>query len=537
MKIILAQGNYLVGAIEENAQKIIQQALQARDQFQADAVVFPELALTAYPPEDLLMRPSLHQRCQLAMQKIIAAVPNIVIILGHPTLENHFVFNSLSILHQGQLSETYHKQILPNYSVFDEKRYFGPGKNPCVFSIANMPVGFLICEDIWFDQPAKQAAAAGAKLIVVINASPFDIHKKVQREKILQQRALEINLPIIYLNTIGGQDELVFDGGSFAVNKDGAKACQAPFFKECLFPIEIKDEKSPTITPQKIPPTPNQTEMIYQALTLGIQDYVNKNNFPGVIIGLSGGIDSALTLCLAVDALGKERVQVLLMPSRYTAQMSISDALEIANTLGVTHHILSIEPAYQAFLETLKSEFANYPMDSTEENIQARCRGILLMALSNKLGLMVLTTGNKSEMSVGYATLYGDMVGGFCAIKNVPKTMVYQLAHYRNQLSAVIPNRIIDRPPTAELAENQLDQDTLPPYPILDAILDRYIEHDQSPEEIIGEGFDSATVKKVIKMVDKNEYKRRQAAPGVRISERAFGRDRRYPITSGFSKI
>jgi NAD+ synthetase len=438
----------------------------------------------------------------------------------------------------GKVQKTYYKQNLPNYGVFDEKRYFSPGGKSCVFDLNGIPSALSICEDIWDKAACLQARTDGARLMFNINASPYHCDKITLREQLLKERVAESELNIVYLNLVGGQDELVFDGGSMAIDNRGNITIHAPQFEEGLFVIEFSasDQDQDRFSPVTHLPEQNldRDESVYQALVLGVRDYVRKNGFSGAIIGLSGGIDSALTLCIAVDALGNENVEAVIMPSRYTSPISVVDAANIAKTLGVTSHNLSIEHPFKAFTDCLQPLFADLPADITEENLQARCRGLLLMAISNKTGKLVLTTGNKSEMAVGYATLYGDMAGGFAPLKDISKTLVYKLSDWRNRKSPVIPQRVINRPPTAELKENQLDQDTLPPYEILDPILERYIELDQNPEEIIMAGFDGETVKKIIRMVDHNEYKRRQSAPGVRITQRAFGRGRRYPITSGY---
>lgn len=532
----MAQVNMLVGDINSNRDTVIRNALQARDTHAADIVVFPELAITGYPPEDLLYRAAFYTRIDKALDEISSAVSGIDIILGYPhKLDNHR-YNACVHMRDGQTRHTYQKQCLPNYGVFDEKRYFEEGAGSCVFDIHGIATALSICEDIWDRSVCEQAARAGAKLMININASPYHIDKISLRKQILKQRVSESGLNIVYVNMVGGQDELVFDGGSMVIDSRGEIALQAPQFEEGLYIVDFAPGANNGFSiPIEYPKQDlTREESIYRTLVLGVRDYVRKNGFNGVIIGLSGGIDSALTLCIAVDALGTDNVETVILPSRYTSAMSMEDAQLMANLLGVKSHIISIEKPFTAFTECLKPLFENLPPDTTEENIQARCRGIILMAISNKTGKLVLTTGNKSEMSTGYATLYGDMAGGFAPLKDVSKTLVYKLSNWRNQQTLVIPQRIIDRPPTAELRENQLDQDSLPPYDVLDPILERYIELDQSPEVIINAGFDSETVKKVAMMIDRNEYKRRQAAPGVRITQRAFGRDRRYPITSGY---
>ena len=534
--IALAQLDLCVGDITGNSGRIMDTIQRARSQHGADVIVFPELALTGYPPEDLLYRPAFHRQVDEAMNNLCACAHDIDIIIGHPTRHQDRIYNSCSLLRSGKFLHTYHKQCLPNYGVFDEKRYFHPGEKNCIVDLKGVPTALSICEDIWEKQVCIQAAAAGARLMININASPYHVDKISLREEILRQRVSESRLNIVYLNLVGGQDELVFDGGSMAMNNRGAVEFHAPQFEEGLYMIEFSSAGQDHFLPvsDRASLAISREESIYKALVLGVRDYMRKNGFPGAIVGLSGGIDSALTLCIAVDALGHENVEAVMMASRYTSAMSIEDAGSIAAGLNVKLRHLTIEPPFTAFTACLQPLFDGLPVDVTEENIQARCRGVLLMAISNKTGKLVLTTGNKSEMAVGYATLYGDMAGGFAPLKDISKTLVYALSRWRNRKALVIPQRILERPPTAELRENQLDQDTLPPYDVLDPVLERYIELDQSPEEIITAGFNAETVKKIVRMVDHNEYKRRQAAPGVRITQRAFGRDRRYPITSGY---
>lgn len=537
LRLVLGQQNFLVGDIEGNADKIIACIREAKTKHHGDVIIFPELALTGYPPEDLLYRPELYQRISRALSRITAETHDIGLILGYPDFINGKCYNRAAYIHQGLIQKQYSKQELPNYSIFDEKRYFVPGEFPCIVEIQGIKTAITICEDLWVPQFIEQAKQAGAELVVSINASPFTKDKAEQRIELLGQRASQNQLPIVYVNHVCGQDELVFDGGSMVVNAQGEITQRADFFTSGLYIVDLEKIDDRVIPqPQTVTPLPSQVERIYHALVLGVRDYIEKNVFPRAILGLSGGIDSALTLAIAVDAIGKDRVQAVMMPSRYTSQMSLDGAHQEVEILGVSHCTISIEPIFQAFIQGLEEEFKGLAQDSTEENLQARCRGTLLMAISNKKHAIVLATGNKSEMAVGYSTLYGDMVGGFCVLKDVSKTLVYELAKYRNSLSYVIPHIVIDRPPTAELAENQLDQDTLPPYSILDAIIERYIERDESPETIIAAGYDAETVSKVIQAIDRNEYKRRQAAPGVRITERAFGKDRRYPITSGFGR-
>lgn len=537
LTVVLAQINPVVGDVAGNTAKIIRAANSARDQLKAALVVFPELCLTGYPAEDLLLRPGLQKRVDKALTILRNKISGIYIVIGHPLGEvGQELYNAASVIADGQIVCQYFKQMLPNYSVFDEKRYFIEGHLPAVFSLNGIKLGITICEDIWFTGPAALAKDAGAELLLNLNASPFQQGKSALRFDAVRQRAIENQLPMLYVNQVGGQDELVFDGGSFALDSQGDLQMQAAVFVDELAVVTI--EKSQTgkilISGQVTEPL-SLLASVYQALVLGLRDYVEKNHFPGVVLGLSGGIDSALTLALAVDALGADRVQTVMMPSRYTAQMSLDDAAQMASQLGVGYSVLSIEPVFDSFLKTLDERFAGKAADTTEENIQARCRGVLLMAISNKTGAMVLSTGNKSEMAVGYSTLYGDMAGGFSPLKDVYKTLVFALSKYRNQLSAIIPERIINRPPSAELAADQRDEDSLPPYPLLDQILERYIADDGCFEDLVAEGFAAETVAQVIKMVDRNEYKRRQAPPGIRITSRAFGRDRRYPITSGYT--
>ena len=534
LRVYLAQLNLLVGDIEGNAERVIATAVTARDDSRADVVVFPELTLTGYPPEDLVLRPELDRRVDEALRHIAATVADIDVVLGYPAVRDGKRYNAAGVLRAGTVVAEYHKALLPNYSVFDEKRYFEPGGEPCIVNIKGVPVGLTVCEDIWFAEPAARAAAAGAQLLLNLNASPFHKGKAPEREELVAKRARETGLPIVYVNLVGGQDELVFDGGSFVMDRTGALACRAPFFVEDGTLVEFSGDNPLRPACGTVAPPADDLQAVYQALVLGVRDYVRKNGFQGAVLGLSGGIDSALTLTLAVDALGAGAVEVVLMPSRYTADMSNEDAALQAERLGVKYRSIPIEPAFNAFLGMLAEEFRGLPMDVTEENIQARCRGIILMAISNKTGRMLLTTGNKSEMSVGYATLYGDMAGGFAPLKDVPKTLVYRLAEWRNRDGEVIPQRVIVRAPSAELRPDQKDTDSLPDYGVLDAILERYVEQDQSRDEIVAAGFDTALVDRVTRLVDRNEYKRRQAPPGVKITRRAFGRDRRYPITNGF---
>lgn len=536
LRFALAQENLLVGDITGNTQKIIENSLAARDKLHADAIIFPELTLTGYPPEDLLLRPHMHQQLAEAIEQLKLEIQGIYAFIGYPELTEQGMFNACIVIHNGEIISRYRKQHLPNYLVFDEKRYFQAGNEACLVNIKGTQCAISLCEDIWEADTVAQARDGGADLILNINASPFHINKMVERMEVLQLRHQESELPVIYLNSVGGQDELIFDGGSMCIdNRQQVLHC-CPEFSTALSYVDY-DYDSRQLTPQQIHELQDHDSATYNALVAGVRDYINKNGFAGALLGLSGGIDSALTLAIAVDALGADRVEAVLMPSRYTADMSVDDAVEEAKLLGVKYHIIPIEKPVAAFSHELAEVFSDTTRDTTEENIQARCRGLLLMAISNKQGRMVLATGNKSEMAVGYATLYGDMAGGFAPLKDVCKTTVYRLSEWRNQQSLVIPQRVIDRPPSAELAPDQKDEDSLPPYDQLDPILERYIERDISPADIIAEGFAAEHVHRVVMLIDRNEYKRRQAAPGVRITRRAFGRDRRYPITNGYKEL
>lgn len=534
LRILVAQVNPLVGDIAGNRDKVIAAAIAARDEHKPDLVVFPELVLTGYPPEDLLLRPEFIERAQAAVARIAAETQGIPLILGYPKATRDGLLNVSGLVSDGRVGIEYAKQLLPNYGVFDEKRYFRPGRGPGILEFKGIRIALTICEDIWEEGPTRQAVEAGARLLININASPYRMNKALEREALVQRRAREYGVPILYANLVGGQDELVFDGGSFMVDAAGNLTRRAPYFEEASLVVDMGLDQGSHPLPGVVTPMPEREEAVYRALTLGVRDYVRKNGFSGAVLGLSGGIDSALTLAVAADALGPEQVEAVLMPSRYTADMSLDDALEQARILGVEPRVISIEPAFGAFLGMLEGQLAERDADVTWENIQARCRGIILMAISNNKGKMLLTTGNKSEMAVGYATLYGDMAGGFAPLKDLFKTLVYRLARYRNRRSRVIPERVITRPPSAELRPDQTDQDSLPDYELLDGILKRYIEDDRSIPEIVAEGYPEAEVRRVARLVDHNEYKRRQAPPGVRITYRAFGRDRRYPITSGF---
>ena len=536
MKLALVQFNPVVGDLVANADRIIEFCQQASRQH-ADAIVFPELAITGYPPEDLLLRDDFIQRVEKELQRIADSEPSLSIIIGYPEKAEEGLFNSAAVLQGGSLVANYRKQQLPNYGVFDEKRYFNAGSHASVFKLCGETIGLSLCEDIWTPDVCEQLKQAGASLIVNLNASPFELNKAQQREQTLQARVAETGLPIVYVNQVGGQDELVFDGGSFVMNQQGESVHRLATFEESMRLVEFSSGDIVELTEQSIIPPLAKLEGIYQALVLAVRDYVTKNGFNGAVLGLSGGIDSALVLAIAADALGGDKVEVVLMPSRYTADMSNEDAIKQAEALGVTHQTIPIEPAINAFSQMLSGAFEGLASDVTEENIQARSRGVLLMAISNKKRKILLTTGNKSEMSVGYATLYGDMAGGFAPIKDVPKMMVYALSKYRNTVSPVIPERVITRPPSAELAPDQKDEDSLPPYPVLDDILERFIELDQSRQEILAVGYDEAVVDRVLRLVEQNEYKRRQSPPGVKVTSRAFGRERRFPMTSGFSRF
>jgi NAD+ synthase (glutamine-hydrolysing) len=536
LNILMAQMNTFVGDFDGNTTKVLEVIQRAEQEREQPVVVFPELTLSGYPPEDLLLRPSIEVRVNQALEKICAAMTGAAYaIVGYPRREGGELFNVAGVLHRGKIVAEYRKQCLPNYQVFDEKRYFNPGTEPVVVDIAGVRVGLSICEDIWEEEPTQHVAAAGAELLLNINSSPYHRGKRDERWQLVSRRAQQGGFPIVYVNQVGGQDELVFDGGSFAVTADGEVAAAAPNFDEGEYWLQLDfDQRPASLTGTQVYPPLDELEATWLALVLGVRDYVNKNRFRGVVLGLSGGIDSALTLAVAVEALGPERVEAVMMPFRYTSQMSVEDAAEQSDTLGVNHKVISIEAIYEAFMDSLAEEFAGTEVDTTEENLQARCRGVLLMSISNKKGYLVLTTGNKSEMAVGYSTLYGDMAGGFDVLKDVPKTLVFDLCRYRNTLGPCIPQRVIDRPPSAELAPDQKDEDSLPPYDILDRILELYVEQDYSAEAIIATGMDRDQVNRVIRLVDLNEYKRRQAPIGVRITRRGFGRDRRYPITSGW---
>jgi NAD+ synthase (glutamine-hydrolysing) len=538
LRIALAQLNFLVGDVQGNAARVIATARSAATESGADLVLFPELTLSGYPPEDLLFHRGFRRQIEAGLERVRAEVTDVPVMLGFPEYTASGIYNSAALVSRGEIAAIHRKAELPNYKVFDEKRYFSEGSQPTVSPWQGVRAGLLVCEDIWTAQAAQMSRAAGAQLLLVINASPYEIHKQREREQVARERVRDVGLPLAYVNLVGGQDELVFDGNSFVMNAQGEVVLRAPAFEEGIYVARFERDASGQVTPLpgKMAPELSDEASVYNALVLGVRDYVRKHGFPGVVMGLSGGVDSALTLAIAVDALGPEHVQAVMMPSRYTSEMSLADARAQAQLLGVKYSVLSIENMFEATLATLKGEFAGRTPDAAEENIQSRCRMLLLMGLSNKTGRMLLTTGNKSEMAVGYATLYGDMAGGFAPIKDCSKLLVYRLAHYRNSVSPVIPARVIERAPSAELRHEQKDSDSLPPYEVLDPILEAFIEEDLSVDEIEARGFDRATVARVLDLVKRNEYKRRQAPPGVRVSRRAFGRDWRYPITSGYRR-
>ncbi|WP_301100998.1 NAD+ synthase [Propionivibrio sp.] len=530
LKIAIAQINATVGDLAGNSARILDFALRARAQG-ADLLLTPELVLCGYPPEDLLLREDFYLACERALDALAVAVQGIAVLVGHPLTRNGCCFNAATLISEGARVATYCKQRLPNYEVFDEERYFESGDSSCVVTIKGVRCGINICADVWEAGAADRARESGAELLLVLNASPYHVGKQLRRTEVLRERVAATGLPVIYANLVGGQDELVFDGGSFALDSRGEIRCQLPKFEEALVLVDFVngEPQSGVMVAQKA-----VEAEVYQALVLGVRDYLGKNGFPGAIIGLSGGIDSALTLCVAVDALGADKVRAVMMPSPYTAQISLADSRQMIRLLGVRYNEIAIEPAMQTFAVLLEKEFAGLPEDTTEENLQARIRGMILMALSNKSGSLVLTTGNKSEMAVGYCTLYGDMAGGFAVIKDIAKTLVYRIARWRNTVSYAIPERIITRPPSAELKPGQTDQDNLPPYEVLDAIIEAYMEMDLSPREIIARGYAEADVRRVVRLLRISEYKRRQSPIGIRVTQRGFGKDWRYPITNHY---
>ena len=558
MKIAIAQFNCTVGDLAGNVARIVDFAARARAQA-ADLMVTPELALCGYPPEDLLLRDDFYRSCDAALEQLAAKVAGIAVVVGHPRQVDGKRYNAASVIQNGRVTGTYHKHALPNYTVFDEERYFDSDDRPCVFQAGGVTFGVNICEDTWGKQgpllansgaegrelnlginicadswaavAPRAARAAGAEVLLVLNASPYHLRKQHSRHEVMRKRVAENGVPLVYVNMVGGQDELVFDGASFVLGREGELTHQLPMFKEALGIVTIENGEA---QPGEIAPERAIEAEVYDALCLGVRDYVGKNGFPGVLLGLSGGIDSALTLAIAVDALGADQVRAVMMPSQYTAGISREDARAQSETLKVRYTEIAIKPVFDAFLAALADEFKGLAADTTEENIQARIRGTLLMALSNKSGAIVVTTGNKSEMGTGYATLYGDMAGGFGVLKDISKMMVYRLANYRNGISPVIPQRVITRPPSAELRPNQVDQDSLPPYDVLDAIMEAYVEHNRGPREIEEAGFARKDVERVIHLLRISEYKRRQAPIGIRITPRGFGKDWRYPITNKY---
>jgi len=558
MRIAIGQINCTVGDLAGNSRKILEYAERAKAGG-ADLLLTPELSLCGYPPEDLLLREDFCAAAERALLELARQVQGIAVVVGHPDRAQGRRYNAASLLQDGRISATYHKHDLPNYTVFDEERYFESGANPCVVDVKGVRVGVNICEDVWGTEgesiarispnaegvnvginicadvwepeAPKLARAAGAQVLLVLNASPFHINKQKSRYEVVRERTAETGMAVVFCNLVGGQDELVFDGASFVMDGAGKLTHQLPAFEEQLAFVDISDGRP---APGAIAPELSTDASIYKALCLGVRDYLDKNRFPGALLGLSGGIDSALTVCIAADALGPEKVHAVMMPSQYTADISVQDSREMVKRLGVRYSEIEIKPMFDAYMRALAPQFGNRPFDATEENLQSRIRGTLLMGLSNKFGSIVLTTGNKSEMSTGYATLYGDMAGGFAVLKDLTKKYVYRLSNYRNTVSPVIPERVITRPPSAELRPDQVDQDSLPPYDVLDAIVEHYVEDDRSIAEIVAAGFRREDVEKVVRLVHINEYKRRQAPVGIRITRRGFGKDWRYPITNKY---
>ena len=536
IKVALAQVDLVVGDVSGNTEKVLEYCTRAHDELQADLVVFPELSISGYPPEDLLFHSGFARRIDDAIASLRSKVRDIAFLIGYPEYDGDDIYNAAVVFKDGEPLAQYRKHLLPNYRVFDEERYFTAGRNPSVFSLGGIRIGINICEDVWQGAPVSASRAAGAEVLIAINGSPYEIESQVKREQVVGQRVREAGIPAIYLNMVGGQDELVFDGGSFVMDRDGEVCFRAKAFREGMFELTLKaDGSGVRPVPTDVSPILSEEASVYEALVTGTRDYVNKNGFRGVILGLSGGVDSALVASVACDALGADRVRAVMMPYRYTSNMSQEDAAKQASLLGIRYDVIPIEPMFEATVRQLATIFEGRDEDVTEENIQARCRGLLLMSISNKTGRMLLTTGNKSEMAVGYATLYGDMAGGFAPIKDCSKSLVYRLARYRNSVSEIIPDRVITRAPSAELRPNQRDSDSLPEYDVLDPILEAFIEKDLSVNEIVALGFDRDVVVRVLELVKRNEYKRRQAPPGIRISSRAFGRDWRYPITSKYT--
>lgn len=541
VRIAVAQLNLTVGDLKNNSAKIVQVAEQAVKEG-AKILLTPELSLTSYPPEDLLLRPSFQRQSDRALLELCQSLASfdLHVVVGHPSLREGELFNAASVLHKGKIVAVYYKHDLPNREVFDEERYFTPDNRPTVFELQGIKFGLNICEDTWNAYAPEAAAAAGAQVLLVPNASPYHLGKHTIRQSVVTKRVQETGMAVVYANLVGGQDELVFDGASFAMDGKGKVALSMPQFEEHVAYLDAISKPAQPVTLEYLEPLSPELSIeaqVYEALKMGVRDYVNKNGFPSAIIGLSGGVDSALTLAVAVDALGPERVRAVMMPSPYTADISLTDSRDMVKRLGVCYDEIRIEQTMQDFNDALAPLFVGKQADTIEENIQARIRGTLLMALSNKTGGIVLTTGNKSEMATGYCTLYGDMAGGFAVLKDIFKTLVYKLCQYRNNISEVIPTRIITRPPSAELRPDQVDQDSLPAYEILDAILAKYMEHDESVENIVSEGYKKEDVERAVRLLRINEYKRRQAPVGIRVTHRAFGRDWRYPITSKFDDL
>lgn len=538
LSIGIVQENPVVGDIKGNLKIAADAVKKLNSKGNLDIILFTEMFITGYPPEDLILRDDLLNSADEAVEELTHLAPETHIVIGYPKKMGQNIFNSAGVVYNNKILLEYHKQELPNYEVFDEKRYFSPGKGPGIFEVNGHKIAVTICEDIWHTKAVRQASRRGAELILNLNASPFHINKLNERKEMISNHCKKFELPIIYANQVGGQDELVFDGSSMVMNSNGTQAVQLKNFESDLKIVNFKEGISKNLEAQEVTKIeePNDVEEVYKALVLGVKDYIEKNNFPGAIIGSSGGIDSALTTAIAVDAIGPERVKTYMMPFRYTSDISVDDAKELADNLHIKHEVIPIEDIFHSFTSALENEFLGKESDTTEENLQSRCRGVLLMGMSNKFGNLVLTTGNKSETAVGYSTLYGDTAGGFAVLKDVPKTLVYKLAEYRNTIKKTIPQRIIDRPPSAELAPDQKDSDSLPDYDVLDKIIELYVEQDKSKEYIVEKGFDAKTVNKVLRLIDISEYKRRQGPLGVKITERSFGKDRRYPITNRYIK-
>jgi len=534
LRIVMAQLDLTVGDVASNVQKLLDAAAESRDRLKAQLVVFPELAIAGYPAEDLLFNPDFRRQVEEGVAKLAAGIQGIHALVGYPLYEDDRIYNVGAIIGEGRVKAVYRKSELPNYQVFDEPRYFVSGKEPAVVDVAGFAVGLNVCEDVWHADPAKRAAQAGARLLCVPNASPFNVGKQAEREAELRRRVAEAGVPIVYVNHVGGQDDLLFDGGSLVMNTDGKVAVRAPNFEAGLYPVDfVLEQDKARALPGLVHVDSSEEDCVYKALVLGVKDYARKNGFKGAILGLSGGIDSALTLAIVVDALGAQNVTAVMMPTRFTSDLSLDGASEQARKLGMAYHLIPIESPYESLRAALQGVLPD-TAGLTGENLQARVRGTLLMAVSNKTGKLLLCTSNKSELAMGYGTLYGDMAGGFAPLADVLKTRVYALARYRNGLSPAIPQAVIDREPTAELAPGQRDSDSLPPYDVLDAILTAYVEEDRPLKEIVSMGHAEALVRRVMSGVQKAEYKRRQGPPGTRISRRNFGDDRRYPITSGY---